>query len=186
MKLYGSYTSPYVRHCRIVIEQLKLDCEFIESDHAFSAENSPSKKVPFLQDGELMLTDSTSILFHLYNKNDKPFITTAEDMEIYAMSNTLLDASINVLLLKMMDGITSESSQYLTRQTSRVQTGLDALEGSNRLIADENNIAAIRLFCFLDWGLFRNCINLESRPNLQVFMDKMNEASAINMTKPPA
>ena len=66
MKLYGSYTSPYVRHCRIVIEQLGLACDFVEADYTLSAKKSPSMKVPFLQDGDLQLTDSTSILFHFY------------------------------------------------------------------------------------------------------------------------
>ena len=187
MKLYGSYTSPYVRHCRIVTEQLNIEHEFIEADHTSSAEKSPSKKVPFLHDDDLMLTDSTSILLHFYNKSGKPFITSAEDMNIYTTSNTCLDACINLLLLKM-DGITPESSQsqYLARQASRIQTGLDALENSNRLVSDEHNIASIRLFCFLDWGLFRNCFNLDDRPKLKAFMDQMNEFSVIQDTKPPA
>ena len=184
MKLYGSYTSPFVRHCRIVMQQLNLECDFIEVDNAISAEKSPNKKVPYLHDGEVMLTDSTSILLHFYNTANKPFITSSEDMDVYNMSNTLLDASINLFLLGM-DGVTPETSQYLVRQASRVETGLDALENS-KLISDENNIASIRLFCFLDWGLFRKRINLESRPNLLAFMEKMNTYSVIQSTTPPA
>ena len=185
MKLYGSYTSPFVRHCRIVMELLNLECDFIEIDNAISAEKSPNKKVPFLHDGEVMLTDSTSILLHFYNKSNKSFITSSEDMDIYNMSNTLLDASINLFLLGM-DGVTPETSQYLVRQASRIETGLEALENSNRLISDENNIASIRLFCFLDWGLFRKRINIENRPNLLAFMEKMNTYSVIQSTTPPA
>ena len=33
MKLFGSYTSPYVRHCRIVLAQNGQDCEFVETDY---------------------------------------------------------------------------------------------------------------------------------------------------------
>ena len=185
MKLYGSYTSPYVRHCRIVIEQFSLDCDFIEADYALSAEKSPSMKVPFLLDDDIQLTDSTSILFHFYSKSGKPFISSAKEMDLYAMINTLLDSSINVFLLEN-DGVTPETSQYLVRQVSRIEKGLDALENSNTLGAEEHNIATTRLFCFLAWGLFRNRINLAGRPNLETFVKQMNSYPAFKNTTPPS
>jgi len=184
MKLYGSYTSPYVRHCRIVIEQLGLDCDFVEADYAMSAEKSPSMKVPFLQDGDLYLTDSTSILFHFYSKAGKPFITSAEEMDLYAMTNTLMDASINLFLLEQ-DGVTPETSQYLVRQATRIEKGLDTLASSNVLNTDENNIAATRLYCFLAWGIFRNRISLAERPKLEAYVNKMGSYSAFKKTVPP-
>ena len=39
MKLYGSYTSPFVRHCRIVLLETQQSCEFIETDQTSSATN---------------------------------------------------------------------------------------------------------------------------------------------------
>ena len=185
MKLYGSYTSPYVRHCRIVIEQLVLDCDFVEVDHAVSAQKSPSMKVPFLQDGDMKLTDSTSILFHLYTKSGKSFIASAEEMDLYAMTNTIMDSVVNVFLLEN-DGVTSEASQYLGRQNARIEKGLDALESSDILRADENNIAATRVMCFLDWGLFRNRINLDNRPKLQAFVQQMSSYTVFEKTTPPS
>lgn len=184
MKLYGSYTSPYVRHCRIVLAQLGLACDFIEADYTMSAEKSPSMKVPFLQDGDLYLTDSTSILLHFYSQVGKPFITSAEEMDVYAMTNTLMDATINLFLLEQ-DGVTPATSQYLTRQANRIEKGLDALEGSTALITEEHNIAATRLYCFLAWGVFRNRINLAKRPQLQNFLNKMHDYSAFKKTAPP-
>ena len=185
MKLYGSYTSPYVRHCRIVIDQLGLKCDFIEADYAMSAEKSPSMKVPILEDADLHLTDSTSILLHFYNKSGKPFISSSEDMDVYAMINTVLDTAINLFLLEN-DDLTPESSNYLTRQASRIEKGLDALENSSILTADENNIGATRLICFLDWALFRNRISLDGRPKLQAFVDRMNTSAVIKKTAPAA
>jgi len=183
MKLYGSYTSPYVRHCRIVLEQFGMDCEFIEADYAMSAEKSPSMKVPFLDDGERQLTDSTSILFHFYTMAGKPFISTAEEMDLYALTNTLIDAAINIFLLEG-DGINPESSAYLRRQASRVEKGLDALENSDLLIADEHSVARTRLTCFLDWALFRNRISLDNRPKLKAFVKAMNASEAFKKTAP--
>ena len=185
MKLYGSYTSPYVRHCRIVIEQLGLACDFIEADYTLSAEKSPSMKVPFLQDDDLQLTDSTSILFHFYSKSGKPFISSAKEMDLYAMINTLLDSSINVFLLEN-DGVTPETSQYLARQVSRIEKGLDALENSNTISTEEDSIAATRLLCFLAWGLFRNRINLVGRPKLETFVKQMSSYSVFEKTTPPS
>ena len=37
MKLYGNYTSPFVRHCRVALLQQKLDCDFVEIDYAMTA-----------------------------------------------------------------------------------------------------------------------------------------------------
>lgn len=47
MELYGSYTSPFVRHCRIALLQTQQDCQFIETDAQQSATLSPTKKVPY-------------------------------------------------------------------------------------------------------------------------------------------
>ena len=62
MELFGSFTSPYVRHCRVVLAHTGLDCEFVETDYDQSAARSPTRRVPFLRDGDRMLTDSASIL----------------------------------------------------------------------------------------------------------------------------
>ena len=54
MKLYGSFTSPFARHCRIVLLETGQACDFVETDYAASAAASPAKKVPFLQDGDIV------------------------------------------------------------------------------------------------------------------------------------
>ena len=127
MELYGSYTSPFVRHCRIALLQTELDCKFIEIDATQSAELSPTKKVPLLIDCELKLTDSTSILMHLYELVGEGFLTDVEEVELYHMSNTVLDACVNLVMLGKFDGITPEKSVYLTRQQKRIESGLIAI-----------------------------------------------------------
>ena len=47
MKLFGSYTSPFVRHCRIVLAQHQQSYEFIPTDYAQSAQQTPTKRVPY-------------------------------------------------------------------------------------------------------------------------------------------
>ena len=41
MKLYGSYTSPFVRHVRIALLETQQAFEFIETDQAGSSAQSP-------------------------------------------------------------------------------------------------------------------------------------------------
>ena len=48
MELFGSYTSPFVRHCRIALLETKTKFSFTETDFETSAKLSPAKKVPFL------------------------------------------------------------------------------------------------------------------------------------------
>jgi len=184
MELYGSYTSPFVRHCRIALLQTELDCEFIEIDAVQSAELSPTKKVPLLIDCELQLTDSTSILTHLYELVGEGFLTDVEDVELYHMSNTVLDACVNLVMLKKFDGITPEQSVYLTRQQKRIESGLAAINDKNFNQALPLTNAEIRLAAFVDWALFRNLFSLESYPQLQQLLDLANTDPIFAQTAP--
>ncbi|MEC9318540.1 MAG: glutathione S-transferase N-terminal domain-containing protein [Pseudomonadota bacterium] len=69
MELFGSYTSPYVRHCRIAFKETGLAYSFTETDHDMSAKLSPAKKVPFLHHNDLRFFDSSSILKYVREKN---------------------------------------------------------------------------------------------------------------------
>lgn len=184
MELYGSYTSPFVRHCRIALLQTELDCEFIEIDAIQSAELSPTKKVPLLIDCELQLTDSTSILTHLYELVGEGFLTDVEDVELYHMSNTVLDACVNLVMLKKFDGITPEKSIYLTRQQQRIESGLVAINDKNFNQALPLTNAEIRLAAFVDWALFRNLFSLENYPQLQKLLDLANTDPIFAQTAP--
>jgi glutathione S-transferase len=105
MKLHGSFTSPYVRHCRIALMESGLNWSFVETDHDNSARLSPSKKIPFLTDGDMLLSDSSSILMYIREKAGQPFISDALDFDLFCLINTLLDAAINRFYLAK-DGIT--------------------------------------------------------------------------------
>ncbi|WP_352339711.1 glutathione S-transferase N-terminal domain-containing protein, partial [Psychrobacter sp. 16-MNA-CIBAN-0192] len=88
MKLYGSFTSPFVRHCRIALLESTLDYQFIETDQASSATLSPTKRVPFLHDGELSLTDSSAILRYIRHKSSKTYLDTVVELDQFCMINT--------------------------------------------------------------------------------------------------
>lgn len=184
MKLYGSYTSPYVRHCRIVLIQQRFDFELVQADYAMSAAQSPTSKVPYFNDGSLTLTDSSSIIKYLREKAGQEFLPEIEDYELYAMTNTIVDATINLFLLAN-DGVGADKIPYLGRQQARVESGLEEL---NNRLNNADGIAkdsALRCACFIDWGLFRNRINIDGMENLQRLLAAANTVDAFVATAPP-
>jgi glutathione S-transferase len=184
MKLYASYTSPFARHCRIALLQGNLECEFISTDHAQSAEKSVTKKVPFLEDQGLTLTDSSSILFHLAQKSGRPFIESAQDQELFSMANTCLDSIINVFLLEN-DGVTADTSGYIKRQQGRILSALEALNTQAATHSAPLNAAQMRVACLVDWALFRKRISIEGLTNLQALLDTARQDDHFNATAIP-
>jgi len=174
MKLYGSYTSPFVRHCRFALLKTNVKCEFIEIDAIQSAQLSPTKKVPLLIDCDLQLTDSTSILTHLYELVGESFLVDVKDVEIYNMSNTILDACVNLFMLAKFDGITPEKSVYLTRQQQRIESALIAINDKSFSDTLPLTNAEIRLAAFVDWAVFRGLFSLTNYPQLQAVLDLAN------------
>ncbi len=131
MKLYGNSPSPYVRHCRIALIECGLDYEFIQADAALSEKLTPMQKIPFLEYSVAgkteMLTDSTSILRYIREKSGQNFLATVEELNDFCAVNTLIDAQVNLYLLKR-EGLTSENVSYLKRQENRIQTGFKEFE----------------------------------------------------------
>ena len=184
MKLHGSYTSPFVRHCRIALMQEGVDFDFVETDHAMSAETSPAAKVPFLADGDLLLTDSSSILKYVREKSGGSFLADLDDYENFALTNTVLDSMINVFLLEN-EGFGADKIQYVGRQKNRISSGLKTL---NQRVDPARGItmdSALRCACFIDWALFRKRITLDGLDNLRDLLAVANEVEVFAATAPP-
>lgn len=188
MVLYGSYTSPYVRHIRVALALFGLKYEMVDTDYDASAAGSPLKRVPFLNDGDIKLTDSSSILLHLKRNAGQAGFENVADFELYATANSAMDAEINLFLLSR-DGLSPENSDYLKRQKARVQSSLEYLDqiASNQtIVADNLTDGQLRLACFLDWALFRERFNLQGLKNLSSLLDKVRSIPQFAATKPPA
>ncbi len=186
MQLYGSFTSPFVRHCCIALLESQLDCEFIETDAVASAKLSPTKRVPYLMDGKTCLSDSMSIVKYLRAKSGSAYLSDVMDLELYCMANSALDASANVFFMKRFDDIDTVKSSYLTRQSDRVKSilvELNELELSEKAPYSDSEL---RLACFLDWGNYRKRISLDGLSKLQTFLDNIQAYPPFKATKPPA
>jgi glutathione S-transferase len=186
-KLYGSFTSPYVRHCRIALLEAKLECAFQKADNVSSAELSPMQKVPFFsyQDNGLTkaLTDSSAIIRFIREQAGQSFNATIEEFNDYCAATTLLDSAINLFFIEK-EGVTAEQNGYLLRQQNRLQSGLKYFEEQTLAESAPYNDAETRLACFLDWGIFRNRISLKGFPKLECFLAHIQNYDNFSTTKP--
>jgi glutathione S-transferase len=183
MKLHGSYSSPYVRHCRIVLQETLQSYEFIETDMVGSASRSPALRVPFLEDGEVFLSDSTSIVSYLRRKAGQVFCESPERLDRYCLVNTALDSSLNLFFLKR-DGVDVTHVPYLQRQQQRVQSvvqQLNTLTLPTNISADD---ADLRLACFIGWAKFRQQVNFSQYPALESFYAWMQDYAPFVATEP--
>lgn len=172
MKLYGSFTSPFVRHCRIALMESGMEFEFIETDQASSAVKSPTKRVPFLEDGDVFLTDSSAILFYIRQKSGKAYLPTPSDLDTYSMVNTALDSTVNLFFLEN-NGIDINAFDYTKRQAARIVSSIAEFEKLSLPTEAPYNDVHLRLGCYLDWGVFRKRISIDNHPNLQRFLAGM-------------
>lgn len=187
MKLYGNSPSPFVRHCHIALLESGLDFEFIQADAKVSTKLSPMQRIPFLEyemDGKTnMLTDSSSILRFIRELSGQVYLPTVKDLNDFCAVNTMIDAQVNVFLLKK-EGLTPESIPYLQRQQNRIQTGLSELEKYSFSEQAPWSDVELRLGCFLDWNRFRKHFSVESYPNLIALLERMDEYPYFKQTTP--
>jgi len=184
MKLFGSYTSPFVRHCRVALAQGGYEFEFVETDYDMSAAMSPTSKVPFLTDGDLTLTDSGSILKYLRERSGGSFLADLGDYELFAITNTVLDATINLFLLEN-NGLTPEQVPYLQRQLDRVHSGLEELDRRVEPSLGISSDSQLRCACFVDWAIFRNRVDFAPHSRLLELLESANHEQAFITTAPP-
>lgn len=184
MKLYGSYTSPFVRHVRIVFLETGLEYEFIETDQAGSAAKSPTQRVPFLQDGEVFLTDSTSIVKYLRERVGQTYCKTAQELDQLCLINTVMDATVNLFFIKR-DGVDISGIPYLQRQAARIQTTLKELNDLTLSDSAPYTDAQIRLACFISWAKLREQIDFAKYPALEKFYSNASQHPYFQATQPP-
>ncbi len=184
MQLFGSFTSPYVRHIRIVLARTGQECDFVETDYAASAEQSPAARVPFLHDGDRKLTDSLSILRLLRERAGQAFFPSLDEFDRFLLVDTTMDTAVNLFLLER-DGLGPAQAPYLERQQSRVRQCLEALEQA--LEPDPpapDTDFALRLGCFLSWALFRERLSLDQLPSLAMFQQRFEDDPLVAATHP--
>lgn len=184
IKLHGSLTSPFVRHCRIALLEQNMPFEFVPTDYAGSAAQSPTARVPFLHCSDGVFSDSSSILHWIRLQGHRLFLSSPKGTDLYCLANTVLDTAINLFLLER-EGFTPKNVPYLQRQADRVASSLASLNDHPLQIKGTPNDAEWRVACLLGWGLYRNRFDIEKHANLQRFMKDVSGFEVFQKTAPP-
>jgi len=182
IKLYGSYTSPYVRHCRIALMEAGLSFELIPTDQSQSAEQVATQRVPFFDDGKIKLSDSMSILRYIREQAGQSFLPSVASLEQYCLVNTALDAAANVFYLEKF-GLKGSDNAYIERQQARIHSCLSLIEAQAPSFKPQDDVS-LRLACFLDWAKFRQRIDHSLYPNLQKLLNSAQSYDAFAQTPP--
>lgn len=183
MELYGSFTSPYVRHCRIALLESGLDFELVETDYQSSARLSPTQRVPMLRDGELVLTDSLAILAHVRALSGPPLTIDSLHLNQMCLATTVLDTAINLFFLER-DGIKADASPYLQRQQARIASSLAELEQLPWAEQAPYSDAELRLGVMIGWAIFRQRIDFTPYPRLRAFFQGISSYPPFAATEP--
>lgn len=183
MQLYGSYTSPFVRHCRVVALQTGAELELIETKSP--AADNPTLRVPYLVDGDLKLTDSTVIVRHLRERAGQAFLADINAHDRFCLITTLLDTTVNCYLLAQ-DGITPAQSPYLTRQQQRIERVLAELQAGAPAYWNLEEDADLRLACYLEWAVYRDLVDLTHFERLTALLKQVSDDAHLRATAPPA
>lgn len=190
--LVGSEKSPFVRVCRMLMMQNKIDFEFrvlnfvVDKAHAEAlAKASPINRVPILMDGEQTIFDSRVIVNHLVKKHGLPALTLDEE-NFVSTAYSCMDSGV-VLFLMRQDGFdVNGSGFFLARQRERIPRNLEFMtpwaRGLNPANARDWNFASMSLYAFLFWAQARQLIDLKNYPEMASFVARFSEAVGVRET----
>ena len=134
--LFGTFTSPYVRRVRIVLAELGIEPEWVdtttEAGQARLREHNPLWKIPVLQFDEQLVLDSSVINRVLLGKFGPGPLAPydANDLEtanLVTVIDGVLDALINTMYLGK-DGITPAQAPYLQKHLNRAAASMQWLD----------------------------------------------------------
>lgn len=183
MHLYGSYTSPFVRHCRIALLQYQAKFKLIETDYQQSAAGSAAMRVPYFEHQDIKLHDSMSIIRFIRELHGHRMCETTAEYDLLLLVNTAIDSTINLFLLEK-SGVDIAANSYTQRQSQRIQQCLEHFES----VAEQLkwNDAGIRLACYLDWVQYRQRLDLRQYPALIAWLEQAQQYPEFTDTAPPA
>lgn len=197
MKLYGTYTSPFVRRVRIVAAEVGAPCTLIdtlkEEGQAALRAISPIWKVPVAESEGAVILDSHVIIEHLlesYGRRNLRAVTTEDRWRESNLINVIdgaLDSAINVFYLKR-DGADVEGLGYLVKQRARVESAMDWVEkqlDQGWFTAEHRlGLSEIYLATAIDWMSFRDAYPVDRHPGLVRFRETHRDVPSLLSTLP--
>jgi glutathione S-transferase len=195
-KLYGSFTSPYVRKLRLLLWEDKT-VEFIPLNYLEEAGNkllksiNPLNQIPFMLVGDQPIFDSRVIYNHIAKEKEyTPF--SIDEENILSAIDTAMASGVS--LFSMRKGgidISGHENYYIERQKERIPAILDYLATwtSKQQFPSDWNYLTMSLLSLLYWLELReiyNCKIDQRHPEMITFLKRFNEAPGVFETLPPA
>ena len=188
MQLFGSLSSPFVRRLRLLL--VSQPYEFISLNIFETAgretlvQLNPTRKVPMLQDGELVIFDSGVIFRYLCQKLQLPALSWVDENRL-TMINAVNDSLVEILLCQRSGFDTQSDKLFFNLQHERVIGTLQVLEqqAATGQFTDWDYLA-ISLYSLLDWAEFRHLADLKPYPALQQFIQASRDRAGVAQTDP--
>jgi len=195
MKLYGTFTSPFVRKVRVVAAELgepveRVDTATPEGQKALR-EVTPIAKVPAaVLDGRLLF-DSHVIVDWLVTTRGWHDLTPPRDVwrthNIVNAIDAALDSMIQLFYLRR-DGVAVDGTAYAQRQLDRADAvfawlGKELAPGG-KSFESGLGLAEISLIATLDWLDFRNVYPTERAGAIESVRAAWREHPSIAATRP--
>ena len=196
IRLYGSFTSPYVRRVRVVADELGLPFELVDTTppegQAKLREHTPIWKVPAAEiDGQLVFDSHviTELLLERYGRGKlAPLpVDDIESRNAISVIDGALDALINAFYLAK-EGVTPEQAPYLKKQRERAGSALLWLEHNvhEPFVTSKKQLGLpeIALGSALGWMRFRGTYDIEQHQRLMRCFETLERRNSFAHTQP--
>jgi len=187
--LVGSYTSPFVRRIRMLMETIPyefMELNIYEAPGAKALhEMNPINQIPILILPQQKIWDSRQI-FNFLNLKYQLFNLGWDDENDLTAIERGLDAGITLFLMKK-SGIDIEADvMFINRQKERMESVLTYLKPLiSKRYQEEWNFHTMTLYSFLDWAKFRGVLDVDSKPECLEFMKAHKDRSIVLHTQIP-
>lgn len=197
IRLYGSFTSPFVRRIRFIAQELGITYEQIDTMTERGQEElrkrTPIWKVPYVEMDDVKIWDSHAILEYMFDKYGTGGIRIPQGSEKWRESNLIhaidacVESSINVFYLQR-DGLELEQAPYLQKQTHRVESILKWVRAELRdnyfTDVQEIGLSELALYTSLDWMRFRKTYPVENDSIFSSFLQYHGNNENFRNTEP--
>lgn len=191
MKLYGSFTSPYVRRLRLILMDVKY--EMIDAPtsspegRAILRKLNPTMKIPMFEDNGLVLCDSTVIAQYIHEKLDRQYLSIPQ-LNLLKIIDGITDSYIQLFLLDKSGFDTTDDKMYFNLQHERIERSFKYLEKivAEKQISTTNwNYLSISLYTSLDWVKVRKLHDFSHLDALQTFYIAASQRDDVKATRIP-
>jgi glutathione S-transferase len=146
---------------------------------------NPINQIPVLIDGDKKIWDSRIIFNYLNLHHKLENIDWDDENNLSAIDGTL-NAGVALILMKRSGININDSYMLVNRYKERIESVLDYFRP---YVIQEGltnwNFLTMSIYSFLDWGLYREVINLSGRKEYHEFLKAHSERAVVKATQIP-